>query len=265
MAAYTHLVLRTGEVFLKGKNQHLFERKLQENIFLLTGRKSKLGRGRLYLPYFAEHKVLGKVFGLTSYSPAVQAEKEIGAIQRKAVRMLQEKKGTFRIETQRSDKSFPLPSPEIKVVVGRYVEEHTSLECSLQSPDIVLQIEINQEGAFLFLEKIHGMGGMPAGVEGAVYLLPEDDASILAGLLMMKRGCDLVLIGDKAKTDLLQEFSPRELKMVSSMENAALPVVSGQTFDCHKELPYPNIVFRPLIGYIEDGIKEELEKFKRIL
>src|SRR3989344_8605194 len=185
---YDTLMLRYGEIFLKGKNKGIFEHKLAENIAKITkssgfpGLKVINSRGRLLLPYFAGHSCLRRVFGLVSYSPAVRVEKKIEKIQQKAVELLRGKKGTFRISTKRSDKSFPVPSPEFNRLVGEQVEKHTQLRFSSSAPEITLVIEINQEGAYLFFENIVCGGGLPTGVEGRVLLLVEDEASLLAGV-----------------------------------------------------------------------------------
>ena len=175
--AYDTILLRYGEIFLKGKNKGTFEQKLIENIREMVYRETKVvpkvqkSQGRMLVPYFSGHRVLQRVFGLTSYSPAVRVEKITEAIQHKAVELLRGKTGTFRISTKRSDKSFPVPSPEFNRLIGEQVEEYTKLRFSSAAPEITLVIEINQEGAYLFFESIACAGGLPAGVEGKVLLL----------------------------------------------------------------------------------------------
>ena len=195
---YDTILLRYGEIFLKGANKGIFEHKLTENIAKMlkkegvSGLKVRNSRGRMLLPYFPAHAALRRVYGLVSYSPAVHVEKNTEKIQQKAVELLRGKTGTFRISTKRSDKSFPVPSPEFNRLVGEQVEKHTKLRFSSAAPEITLVIEINQEGAYLFFESIACAGGLPAGVEGKVLLLVEGEASLLAGLLFLKRGCSIV-------------------------------------------------------------------------
>ncbi|MEK6905135.1 MAG: THUMP domain-containing protein [Nanoarchaeota archaeon] len=275
---YDTILLRYGEIFLKGKNKDFFERKLVDNIrkIALSGGNSKTKiiktQGRLLGDYFKEHSALRKVFGLVSYSPAVRVEKSTEEIQSKAVELLKEKKGTFRIATKRSDKSFPITSPEFNRLVGEHVERKTDLRFSYGEPDITLEIEINQEGAYLFVETIPCFGGLPAGVEGNILLLVENDASILAGLLFMKRGCNIfpVAFGDK-DLSLLQKFSPVPLQLgkvrtfqeIEEMtkENKITVLVSGQILKNYKSYPLNFLVMRPLIAYSEEKIKEQLRLF----
>lgn len=271
---YTHLLLRYGELFLKGKNQPLFGKKLMENIKKIAGiNEVKKIRGRLILSYFEGHQKLTQVFGLVSYSPVVKTGKNLESIKQVAFELLGQKKGTFRVETQRSDKQFPLTSPEINAEVGRYIEENNKhLEFNFKNYDFLLCVEINQEGAYLFLEKIPCGGGLPTGVEGKVLLLVEEEASLLAGLLFMKRGCAVIPLGIKEKKlGLLQKFSPEKLSLIVvksfreveefAAENKINMLVSGQNYENYRQYKTKLTIFRPLIGVSEKEIKEKLKSF----
>src|SRR3989344_2016985 len=177
---YTHLLLRAGELFLKGQNQDYFRRVLEANLRAQTGIKEILrGRGRWFVPYKAEYvPLLHRGFGLTSYSPAVKVETELRVIQQTALEMLRDTKGTFKVEAKRSDKRFPLPSPEINRQVGKYIEKNSTRCCDFTAPDHTLFVEINQEGTFLFMEEFPGSGGLPTGKEGKGFLFMEDVACV---------------------------------------------------------------------------------------
>ncbi|MDP3697982.1 MAG: THUMP domain-containing protein [Nanoarchaeota archaeon] len=278
---YDTILLRYGEIFLKGKNRGTFEQKLVENIREIVSReaksvpKVKKSQGRLLMPYFSDHRVLQRIFGLTSYSPAVRVEKITEEIQHKAVELLQEKKGTFKVATKRSDKSFPITSPEFNRSVGGYIEDKTALRFSLTDPDIVLEIEINQEGAYLFFESITCAGGLPAGVEGKVLLLVEDEAGLLAGLLFLKRGCSVFPVAfAEMDISLLQAFSPVELKLhqvknVQELEELATQkeisiLVTGQTFGDKAKGKTNLTVMKPLIAYSKKQIEEQLNRYKNL-
>ncbi len=280
--AYDAIVLRYGELFLKGKNRDVFERKLAENIRKIVEREGDKkpalikSQGRLLMDYFPEHNVLRRVFGLVSYSPAVRVEKIIEKIQGKAVELLKDRKGTFKVATKRSDKTFPITSPEFNRVVGEYVEQHTSLEFSPTSPDIILEIEINQEGAYLFFETVSCGGGLPTGVEGRVFLLVENEASLLAGLLFMKRGCSVIPIAFTEKEiSLLQDFSPTGLKLhvvkdVSEMEELARKkeisiLVTGQVLGEEMKWKTSLTVMKPLVAYSKKQIQEQLKWFRSLV
>ncbi len=278
--AYTHLLLRYGELFLKGGNQGLFERRLIQNLRELAGvQKITTLRGRLIVPYIEGHSILKRTFGLRSYSPAILAEKSMPEIQKAMLRLINSYAlNDFVIRTQRSDKSFPLTSLEINKLAGQYIEEKSPYLFNLKSNNI-FHIEINQEGVFMFREVISCFGGLPVGVEGKVALLLEDKASILAGILMMKRGCavyPVVLregVGEKALS-VLQAFSPHKLRLHQVTDIALLQrfmqeknltaLVTGERFETLKYGgAFGNLaVFRPLVGYGEEDVARELEKFK---
>jgi len=267
---YTHLLLRYGELFLKGKNQALFEKKLITNLKKIIGVKRVVKlRGRAILDYSADHSQLKRVFGLVSYSPAVRVGKDIEAIKEGALKYLKNKKMKFKVETKRSDKRFPLKSPEINVLIGKYIEEKSDLKFSFKEYDIKLNIEINQDGAYLFTEMVGCFGGLPTGVEGKVLLLVEDESSVLAGLLMMKRGVDVIPVAfSENDISLLQSFSPDELKLeiIKDLQEFASSkkvdvLVSGQTFTDYSKYDSDLLMLRPLIGYGEKEVRKELKKF----
>ncbi len=260
---WSHLLIRYGELFLKGKNRAVFERKLVHNIKKLTSFSSftKI-QGRLLIPYREEHLQLRKVFGLASYSPAVCVGKEVESIKKKAVELLQGRKGTFKVQSKRSDKTFPLISLELNKAVGEAVQQQTNLVFAM-NPETTLCIEINQHGAFLFLETIPCAGGLPTGVEGKVVLSVEDEAGVLAGLLFMKRGCALDVLSTSHELSLLQAFSPTLLNIVETIPSYPF-MVSGQQFATYQKYDTPIPVARPLIAYSPAQIRTELEYYRLI-
>jgi adenylyl- and sulfurtransferase ThiI len=270
---WEYILLRYGEIFLKGHNQSFFENKLIENLRKIAGvPKVKKVRGRLIIDYFSEHHKLRQVFGLVSYSPAIKVEKSMEKIQLKAVQLLEGKKGTFKIEPKRSDKRFPLTSPEINITLGKFIEANTSLTFDGVNPQHLLGVEINQDGAYLFTEIVHCGGGLPTGVEGRVALWVENEASMLAGLLMMKRGCYIYPVGLKERdTSLLQKFSPMPLqfKVVKNLseverfiqEKELSALVVGQDFKGYGKFVFSGVVLRPLIAYTSAQVEEQLNEF----
>ena len=108
---YNSILLRYGEIFLKGKNRPMFERKLISNIEQIAKVKVKNIRSRLVINYFENHSILKKVFGLVSYSPTLKIETDIEEIKKYSLKMLSARTGSFKVKTKRSDKRFPINSP----------------------------------------------------------------------------------------------------------------------------------------------------------
>ncbi|MBU0470242.1 MAG: hypothetical protein KKA62_01275 [Nanoarchaeota archaeon] len=270
---YTHFLLRVGEIFLKGKNRALFEKKVVTNVKKITGKELKKLRFRLILDYFEGENRLKNVFGLTSYSPAVKVEQNLEEIKKQALELMKGKEGSFRIETKRADKTFSLKSPEINAEVGAFIENNSNLVFDLIHFDHKLNIEINREGAYLFLDTVKCFGGLPVGVSESVVLLIDKEESILAGLLFMKRGCHVFPVSfSEQDISLLQKFSPIKLnlKIVQDLseiekygqEKGIKVMAVGDTFENLNNYSSEMVVMKPLIGYDEKKIKEELERFR---
>ena len=166
------------------------------------------------------------------------------------------------MNTKRSDKQFPIESPQINFQVGKFVEENSSLISDYKNAEIILSIEINQQGAYLFFENISCFGGLPTGSGGKVAVLLENEASFLAGLLFMKRGCSILPFSfTKRDLSLLQKYSPQklELKKITNLDELNVDVlVVGDTFDNTKKYSTQLLVFKPLIAYTPREIKEQL-------
>ena len=133
-----HVILvKVGEIHLKGQNRPYFERKLMDNIRnALKGSEARvsIAQSRIYIKNISDSYLnealerLKGVFGIHAVSPALQVDKDMDVIMNTAVRMLDEagiREGTFKVKARRADKHFPLQSPEIAVTAGRS-EEHTS-------------------------------------------------------------------------------------------------------------------------------------------
>ena len=275
--APTHLLLRLGELFLKGGNQAVFLQALSRNIKIQVGSTPSRGvRGRLFLPGTSSPGALQQVFGLVSSSPAVRVEARREDIQEAALRIVEGKTGLFRIRTQRSDKRFPLTSPELNQQVGWFLEQKTALRYA-PTAELLLEIEINTQGAFLFTETFPGRGGLPVGVEGKVLLLLETKEAVLAGILMMKRGCRILPVArqepQKEWIAQLQSYSPfilttqiisslDELELVARRKKARVLAVGERWGEMQMQcslLP----VLRPLYCFSEQEILGLWEKYDK--
>ena len=270
---HTHLIIRYGELFLKGKNRHFFEHKLLQNIQKqLPNKEIFTPHGRIVMNYFDQHTLLRKIFGLVSYSLAIKVEKDILKIQQAAIKLTQLLTGTFRVDTSRADKRFPFTSPQLNQAVGEYIETHVSLTFSLKQAQHIISIEINHDAAYIFTQTISCVGGLPVCVEGSVITLIENQTSLLAAILLMKRGCDIIPLSfNKIDISLLQKYSPKkiELQIVNTfkdIEHIAKDkiIVSGQTYDHYQKYDTSLVIIRPLIAYNKQRVQEELENFMNI-
>ena len=203
---YDKILVRFGEVGLKGKNRAYFINGLAANIRrVLTGLgpgyrvSTPYGRVFVDLPPGAQVEpvlsALQRVFGLVSFSPVVQTELDMGAIKEAALRELlaDGQPETFKVAARRSLKTFSLNSMEINQELGGYLLKNCpGLKVDIHQPQRVVNVEVRKEGAFVFSRVIPGPGGLPVGVTGkGVLLLSGGIDSPVAGWLAMKRGIAL--------------------------------------------------------------------------
>lgn len=197
-----HVILvKVGEIHLKGQNRPYFERKLMDNIRnALKGSEARvsIAQSRIYIKNISDSYLnealerLKGVFGIHAVSPALQVDKDMDAIMNMAVRMLDEagiREGTFKVKARRADKHFPLQSPEIAVTAGEYILEHTHLKVDVVRPEHLVQIEIREDAAYVYVKEFSCAGGMPLGTGGrAALLLSGGIDSPVAGYMIARRG-----------------------------------------------------------------------------
>ena len=195
------LIVRYGEISLKGKNRYQFENRLLDNMKAalkgLPQRKIEKTYGRIYVDLSdAEYageviQRITRVFGIHSVSPAQSVPLDLGAIREEArQQMARMNPSTFKVETSRPYKRFPMTSPEVSREVGGYVlSQLPGWKVDVHRPEVVINVEIRQEGAFVYSEQIKGLGGLPVGSTGkALLLISGGIDSPVAGWLTMKRG-----------------------------------------------------------------------------
>ena len=196
------ILIRYGEIHLKGKNKRFFENKLIENIKRrLNGIEFEFiyKRSRYiiqnYLPETENEIVerLTKIFGIHSISIAQCCESTVEAISATA-KDISKSYGKFRVTVNRADKSFTLNSLELsKVVGGVLLETYPDLTVDLFNPDFVVNVDIREDGgSFIYTDKITCANGMPVGTAGkGLLMLSGGIDSPVAGYTMAKRGLSI--------------------------------------------------------------------------
>jgi thiamine biosynthesis protein ThiI len=200
------ILLRYGEIGLKGKNRKFFFRKLRRNVRRclqahgIEGKVWQEGQ-RIYLQtdeLESAVEAVQRVFGLVSLSPVYEVPANPEAIVQEGV-MVAQRAGldagrTFRVRARRADKSFPLISPEIERQVGEAIVLATGAKPDLsKEAQVEIGVEVQPGHALIFGETIAGPGGLPLGSQGRVVaLLSSGIDSPVAAWLMMKRGCGVI-------------------------------------------------------------------------
>lgn len=204
------ILVKFGEMALKGLNKKTFEDMLKKNI---KRRIKNLGRFELtsaqstiYITPMDEDADLaevvervGKIFGIAALCRACVCEKEFSDIAQKAVEYSEEilsRSKTFKVNAKRSDKAFSMKSPEICAELGGIIlEKFPHLAVDVKKPDVTVTVEVRDTNAYVHSENIKGAGGLPVGSSGkAMLLLSGGIDSPVAGWMMAKRGIHISAI-----------------------------------------------------------------------
>ena len=200
------LLLRYGEIFLKGKNKAFFENKLIENIKkALDGLDYKFikTQNRYYVEDYDEWLQdelvdrLRKVFGLTSLSVAIKVKSQYELMGQAVQEYVPQGKNTFRVTVNRADKRLDKNSMQIAAMMGGYcLDKNPMLKVDLHSPQVEIFVDIRERGyAYVFSGKIPCAGGMPVGTAGkGMLLLSGGFDSPVAGWRMARRGMEIYAI-----------------------------------------------------------------------
>ena len=204
------ILLKLGELVLKGLNRRSFEDKLQANIYR---RLNNLGQFRVYTRQSTTYvepmneqcdmdgawEALTKVFGVVGLSRARACEKDKDAILAAAQEYLDDKLSTaktFKVETKRADKTFPMTSIQLSQYVGGELDElYPNLQVDVHHPELTVHVEIRDYAAFVHADPEPGAGGLPVGINGrAVSLLSGGIDSPVSSWMIAKRGVALEMV-----------------------------------------------------------------------
>ena len=203
-------LLKLGEMVLKGLNRHSFEDKLQANIHR---RLNGLGRFRVYTRQSTTYvepmedscdmdaawEAMKKVFGVVGLSRARACDKDKDAILQACHEYLDDRlrsARTFKVETRRADKTFPMTSIQLSQYVGGELDElYPNLQVDVHHPELTVYVEIRDYAAFVHANPDPGAGGLPVGINGrAVSLLSGGIDSPVASYMIAKRGVSLEMV-----------------------------------------------------------------------
>ncbi|WP_223070272.1 tRNA uracil 4-sulfurtransferase ThiI [Paenibacillus caui] len=200
------LMLRFGEITLKGKNRSRFEKAVLTHVkrLLASFPKARITKefGRLYIelggePYGQLLKPLTRIFGISSIIPVKEVPSDLEMIQsaaREYIGSLPLKEGTrFKVNARRVWKEFPHSSQELnKVISGPLLQEFPALKVDLHEPELEMRVEVRQTRTFLYSKIIPGAGGFPHGTNGkALLLLSGGIDSPVAGWSALRRGLEI--------------------------------------------------------------------------
>ena len=220
------ILLRYGELGLKGGNRKEFVRRLRKNVRAclkahnLQGVVASIGQ-RVYVQTDQVQEALeplSRVFGLVSLSPVAQVARDIEAVVAECVHQAREAgigpETSYRVRARRADKTFPFTSPEINRLAGEAIREATGARVDLSDQaDVTIGVEVARDAALIYGRVLPAPGGLPVGVEGRVVALISGGIdSPVAAWMMLKRGCGVVPV----------HFSQSEGDTQKALDNTAV-------------------------------------------
>lgn len=199
---FDHLLVRYGELTLKGTNRKMFVNQLKDNVkralIPLRGYHVKGKRDRMYIELSPEADIneiiqrLSKVYGIKSISPVIKIDKNEEKINQSAIQLSQDfvKGSTFKVDVKRVDKSFRLDTYELqRQVGGAILKENNNITVNVKNPDYEIKIEVRMDTIYIYEKVIAGAGGLPVGTGGKTLLMLSGGIdSPVAGIEVMKRG-----------------------------------------------------------------------------
>ena len=207
---FNTIIIRNGEVAIKGENRPVFEKKLMTNIkkalygMQIQGYKVYKGEGRIYIDADPEimDQVIEKVrnvFGVVTLSPAIKAEKGYEKLKEMCLEVFEDaiangEYKTFKMDVKRQNKSFHMTSPEMtKDIAGYILSKHgDKIGVDVFKPELTVYAEFRDNLNIVYARKIDGAGGMPVGINGKVAtLLSGGIDSPVATYLASKRGLEI--------------------------------------------------------------------------
>ncbi|HAR6415571.1 TPA: tRNA 4-thiouridine(8) synthase ThiI [Staphylococcus pseudintermedius] len=205
---YDHILVRYGELTLKGGNRKTFVSQLRSNVkralMPLKGYEVKANRDRMYIQLEPEADIeemmtrISKVFGVHSISPVLKLEKSMDAVYEHARLFAQnyEAGDSFKIEVKRSDKNFEYETFAIqRMVGGEVLKSNTALHVDVRQPDHEIKVEVRLDAIYMYDRIIPAIGGLPVGTGGKTLLMLSGGIdSPVAGMEVMRRGVTIEAI-----------------------------------------------------------------------
>lgn len=204
------ILLKEGEIAIKGLNKRSFEDAMVRNIRRRLKRLGNFAYDRSQstvairpldddVDFDAVEDCVSKIFGIAAYCRAMVVEKDFETIAKQTMPYIEEameNARTFKVNAKRADKHFPMKSPEICAEMGgRILEAFPHLEVDVNNPDVTVTVEIRQDHAYVHTGNRKGAGGIPVGTSGqAMLLLSGGIDSPVAAYMMAKRGIKLSAI-----------------------------------------------------------------------
>lgn len=273
---YNHILIRYGELSLKGKNRNSFIKQLLQNVKKALADFPNLEyqkqHDRMYIYLHGEDsekvsQILASVFGISSFSLAVKVDSDIDEIVKAAKESVDLKEyHTFKVAARRSDKMFPYISDQINRKIATEILKNSDWKVDVHNPDVKIVVEVHRDATYIMTDRIQGAGGYPVGVGGkAMVLLSGGIDSPVASYLMMKRGVHIEAIHFAAPPYTSQNAQDKVLKLASMISGYqgelivhVVPFTNLQlAIYQHADESYAITLMRRMMMRIADGLAKK--------
>ncbi len=274
---YDIVILKPAELILKSKLVRArFEKQLLRNVKYCLKQKGvdyeRIVKGQaryfIYSPDTDEVVRCAKlIFGVSKIAEVIEVGARIDAIKRTALDLAKD----FNLNSR---KSFGVRSSrDLEMKIGEYIQKQTKAKVNLTKPDLWIRIDVVGNRAYIFSKETNGLNGLPLGTSGNVVVVIKEPQDVLAGWLMMRRGCEVYpIVFKKVKIDKLKKYAwgsqvkplllsggfSIKLAEKYATEVGAGAIVLGSTKPKLLKSKFP--VLEPLVGLEEKDIKRALKK-----
>ena len=278
-----HILIRYGELSLKKSNRKQFTNRITNHIKRALKEYKDLtfeSRGLRFYIMLNNHdskpiiEILKKIPGLYSFSVVSRCESKLEDIYEMAKELVLKEiasgKKTFKVETNRGDKNFPLTSIEITKEVSRYLFRNIEgLKADVHNPDFILNLDVRLEGTFIFTNTYMGLGGLPAGCLGKTMLMVSGGIdSVVAGYLAIKKGMSIEAVHFAAPPytsdmavqkviDLLEVISPYSEYLGINLHIVPFTEIQKAIYD-HAKDDYCITIMRRMMYRITERLANKL-------
>ena len=222
------ILIKYGELTTKKDNRNFFIKTLRKNILNKLSSfsiKIKDDYFRMFIYSNEEEtdsivKILSNIFGIHEIDICLYDEdSSVLNIKKISLELMKDKIGTFKVETNRSDKSYPIKSMDMSRDVGAHILKNTNLKVDVHSPNTLLNIEIRHEGVYIYTSGFKGLGGYPVSTLGrGLLMLSGGIDSPVAGYLTIKRGVELYYLYFESRPHTSIEARNKVIELAKKLE-----------------------------------------------
>ena len=276
MPEYDHIIVRYGELSTKGKNRKEFTNRLTQNIRSRLSEYSALTYKTLHDGLFLRlngedyekiREDLKEIFGYSYFQGAIKVKKDIEELKEVSLKLLQTHAcKTFKVQTKRHDKSFPMSSDEINRALAGNILHNTEYNVDVREPEVMLYVTVDQDCIYLSDEKVKGIGGYPTGINGKALLMMSGGIdSPVAGYMTMKRGLKIECIHFASEPYTSKQAKEKVLTLARKLsvyqEEVTVHMIPFTQLQLaiykHVDEPYCVTIMRRMMYRIADAVAKE--------